>query len=321
MFAEDLLQDLRRDGYSPAAIATYVRRIGSRVAQRMPRHPELVRSVAGTAFVLFALQFGAALLLSWGIGRQLGVTYLVGSSLVLLCTCFWVLIHLGLIQGARDPEGVPPLRYVPIPIGLTMLRLVSIPAIVLLIGINRWSLVVWLYAASAFTDILDGLLARAFRSETRIGVVLDPLTDIVFNASVFVALADAGEIPWWVTGLVLARYGLLVFGTFALYVFHGPVRIQPTGFGKLTGVLSTVLLGLLLLGLAYWPPGLLLRLKEVFDVGLGLMALATIIQVIFIGLDNLKVSRPAPAEAPARASAEGAERPSKVVGEIRPPRR
>jgi cardiolipin synthase len=183
----------------------------------------------------------------------------------------------------------------------------------MLIGLDRWSLVVWLFAASAFTDILDGVLARAFRCETRIGVVLDPLTDIAFNASVFLALADAGELPWWVAILVLVRYGLLVFGTFALYVFHGPVRIQPTGFGKLTGLLSTVLLGLLLLGLAYWPPGLLLRLKEVFDVGLGLMALATIIQVIFIGLDNLKTLRPAAVVAP--------ERPAKVVGEIRPPRR
>lgn len=312
MFAEDLLQVLRQDGYTPSAIAAYARRIVSRVAQRMPRHPELVRSVAGTGFVLFALQFGAAVLLSLGIDRQLGVSYLIASSAVLLASCFWVLIHLALIHGARDPDGMRPLRYVPIPIGLTLLRLVSVPAIVMLIGIGRWSLVVWLFAASAFTDILDGLLARAFRSETRIGVVLDPLTDIIFNASVFVALAVAGELPWWVAVLMLVRYGMLVFGTFALYVFHGPVRIQPTAFGKLTGVLSTVLLGLLLLGLAYWPPGLLLRLKDVFDVGLGLMALATIIQVIFIGLDNLKAPRPVAEVEP--------ERPAKVVGAIRPPR-
>jgi cardiolipin synthase len=313
VFAEDLLQDLRRENYSPAAAATYVRRIGSRVVQRLPRHPELVRSVAATALVLFALQFGAALLFSLGIDRWFGVSYLLASSAVLLVSAFWVLIHLGLVNGAREPEGMPLLRHVPIPVGLTLLRLVSIPAIVMLIGAARWSLVVWLYAASAFTDILDGILARALRSESRIGVVLDPVTDIAFNASVFIAVAGAGQLPWWVAGAMLGRYALLVLGTFALYVLRGPVRIQPTAFGKLTGVLSTVLLGLLLLGLAYWTPALRLQLKEVFDVGLGLLAFATIIQVVFIGLGNLKSARP-PAAVPV-------ERPAKVVGEIRPPRR
>ena len=314
MFAEDLLQDLRREGYSAAAVATYLRRIGARVVQRLPRHPELVRSVAATAIILFALQFAAALLLSLGIDRGFGASYLISSSCVLLVSSFWVLTHLGLASDAREPEGGPPLRHLPIPVGLTMLRLVSIPAITMLIGAGRWSLVVWLYAASAFTDILDGYLARALRCETRVGVVLDPLTDIAFNASVFVALAREGQLPWWVSGAMLARYALLVLGTFALYTFRGPVRIQPTAFGKLTGVLTTVLLGLLLLGLAYWSPGMRHQLKEVFDVGLGLMAFATIIQVTFIGLDNLRSARPL-------AAVPAAERPAKVVGEIRPPRR
>src|SRR2546427_5457291 len=130
MFAEDLLRDLRRSRYAPSAIATYVRRIGARVVTRLPRHPELVRSVAATALILFAIQFGAALLLSWAYGRRFGVTYLVSSSAVLLLASFWILTHLGLIHATRDER---PMRRIPFPIALTMLRLVSIPAIVLLI--------------------------------------------------------------------------------------------------------------------------------------------------------------------------------------------
>jgi phosphatidylglycerophosphate synthase len=313
VFAEDLLQDLRRDRYAPSAVLAYVARITSRVVQRLPRHPGLVRSVAATALVLFALQFGASLLFSLGIDRRFGVTYLVSSSAVLLVAAFWVLIHIGLMHAAREPDGIRPLRFVPFPVVLTLLRLVSIPAIVMLVGAGRWALVVWLYAASALTDVLDGIAARALRCESRIGVVLDPLTDIAFNASVFLALAAAGQLPWWVTGAMLGRYALLVLGTFALYVFRGPVRIQPTAFGKLTGVLTTVLVGLLLLILAYGSVSFRVRLKEVFDVGLGLLALATIIQVVFIGLDNLKAVRP--------AVAPPEELPAKVVGEIRPPRR
>lgn len=310
MFAEDLLRDLRRAGFAPGAIAAYVRRIGARVVIRLPRHPELVRSVAATAFILFAFQFGAALLLSWAYGRRVGVPYLVSSSAILLLVSFWLLTHIGLVHGARDER---PMRRIPFPVVLTMLRLVSIPAIVLLIQHRAWHVVVWLFAISASTDVLDGVLARAFRSESRVGSVLDPLVDIAFNSSAFVALAVAGELPWWVTGLMLARYGLLVSGTFYLYVFRGPVRIQPTAFGKLTGVLTTLLLGLLLLGLASWSDTMRHRLKEVFDVGLGLLAFATIIQVIFIGLANKKSLEREP-------SADELPRAGKVVGDVRWPR-
>lgn len=311
MFAEDLLRDLRRDRYAPAAIATYVRRIGGRVVARLPRNVELVRSVAATGLILFAIQFGAALLLSWAFGRRIGVPYLISSSVVLLLVSFWILTHIGLMHGSRDEQ---PMRRIPFPVAITMLRLVSVPAIVLLILAGVWPVVVWLYVASASTDVIDGVMARAFRSESRIGSVLDPLVDIAFNSSVFVALALARELPWWVSGLMLGRYALLVLGTFYLYVFRGPVRIQPTAFGKLTGVLTTLLLGLLLLGLASWSEATRGRLKEVFDVGLGVLAFATIIQVIFIGLANKKALERDP------AAEEPAARAGKIVGDVRWPR-
>jgi len=311
MFAEDLLRDLRRAGYAPHAIVTYIRKIGSRVVQRLPRHAELTRSVAATALLLFTIQFAGALLLSWAYGRRVGVSYLVSSSAVLLLASFWVLIHVGLAQSTRDDR---PMKRLPFPVALTLLRVVSIPAIVLLIQEQMWHVVVWVYAISASTDVIDGVLARAFRSESRVGSVLDPLVDIAFNSSTFVALSRAGELPWWVTALMLSRYGILIAGTFYLYVFHGPVRIQPTAFGKLTGVLTTVLLGLMLLGLASWSDAMRLRLKEVFDVGLGLMAFATIIQVVFIGLANRKALEREPA-------ADEPPRTGRVVGDVRWPRR
>ena len=309
MFAEDLLAELRRDGFSPASLVTYVRRIGARVVRRLPLHAELARSVAATALVIFAIEFAAALLLSWAYERRVGVSFLIASSAILLVASFGLLFHVGLVDAAR---GGRELRRIPFPVALTLLRLVSIPAIVLLIHEHHWRAVVWIYAASASTDVIDGVVARAFRLETRIGSVLDPLTDIAFNSSVFVALTQVGELPSWVTGLMLLRYALLVFGTIYFYVFVGPVRIQPTAFGKLTGVLTTVLVGLLLLGLAAWNDVVRRQLRDVFDLGIGLLAFATIIQVVFIGLAN-KRSLEQPAVEP--------ELPGKVVGDVRWPRR
>ncbi|MBI4364854.1 MAG: CDP-alcohol phosphatidyltransferase family protein [Candidatus Latescibacteria bacterium] len=304
----DLLRELRQDGYSFHAIAQFVRVSLARVSRGLPEHPELVRPIAATALVLFVLQFIAALVLSSQVDRRVGVSYLVSSSLLLLFASFWVLTHVGLLLGYRDGQRVIRM---PIPIAITMLRFVSIPAIVLLIHEQRWTAVVWLFAASAFTDILDGVLARALHVETRVGALLDPLTDVAFNASVFIVLAQSGVVPWWVTGLMLARYALLVGGTVYLYLFYGPVRIQPTLFGKLAGVLTSVLLGFLLLGLSSWSEATRHRLKEVFDVGLGVMGLATIIQVVSIGLAN-RNAKPEPLEE--------AERPSKIVGDVRWPR-
>jgi len=304
----DLLRELRQDGYSFRAIARFIRVSLTRVSRGLPEHPELVRPIAATALALFAIQFVAALVLSTQVDRRVGVSYLVSSSMLLLFASFWVLTHVGLLLGSRDGQRVIRM---PIPIAITMLRFVSIPAIVLLIHEERWTAVVWLFAASAFTDILDGVLARALHVETRVGALLDPLTDVAFNSSVFIVLAQSGVVPWWVTGLMLARYALLVGGTVYLYLFYGPVRIQPTLFGKLTGVLTTVLLGFLLLGLSSWSEATQHRLREVFDVGLGVMGLATIIQVVFIGLANRNV-KPEPLEEESL--------PSKVVGDVRWPR-
>src|SRR5688500_15675866 len=224
MFAEDLLRNLRRDGFTPMAIWSYVRAIGARSVLRVPLHADSVRSVAATALVLFAVQFAAALYFSATFGRDFGVSYLVASSALLLIACFWVLAHLGLMVG---PGGERILRHLPFPVAITMLRLVALPAVVLFVRHEMWSVAVWVFIASALTDVLDGVLARALAMESRTGKVLDPLVDIVFNVTIFVTLAQVGQVPWWVTGLVLGRYALLVLGTFYLYVFHGPVHIEP----------------------------------------------------------------------------------------------
>ena len=321
MFAEDLLRDLRREGFTPASVSAYIRQVVARIVATLSERADLVRSVAATSFVLFVVQFGAAILLSLWFGRRMGVTYLIASSVTLLIASFWILAHIGL---AGTPE-VRSLRRIPLPVGLTLLRVAAVPAIVLLLREGRWSVVVWLFAASAFTDVLDGIVARALHMESVIGAVLDPAVDVFFNGTIFVALTVVGALPWWVAALMLARYGILTLGTCYLYLFHGPVKIQPTAFGKLTGLVTSVLVGFLLLGIAYWSDATRARLKEVFDVGLGVLAAATIIQVLFIGLVNrraldqdrlleeiLPSSQPSPP-----GSRTG---PGKVVGDVRWPR-
>lgn len=302
MFAEDLLREVRKSGYTPHAFVAYVRAIFVRVTRRLPLHAELVRSVAATSVLLFAVQFAGALTFSATMSRQIAVDYLIASSVILLIGTFWLLAHIGIMH---------PLKRIPLPVTLTMLRLVAIPAVVLLIGAHAWGAATWLYVASALTDVLDGVAARALKQESRVGKVLDPLADIAFNAAIFVALTSAGVVPWWVTTLVLTRYGMLVVGTIYLYVFHGPVRIEPTVFGKLSGLVTSMVVGLLLLGFATWTEPVRQRFHDVFVVGLAALSVATILQVVFIGLANKKSA----------ASEADVSRSKKVVGDVRWPRR
>jgi len=177
MFAEDLLREVRRAGYTPGALLAYVRAIFSRVTRRLPLHAELVRSVAATSMLLFAAQFAGALTFSATLGRRAGVSYLLSSSLVLLGATFWLLAHVGIAQG-RD--GGRALRRVPFPVTLTVLRLVSIPAILLLIQHRAWAAATWLFVASALVFV-PSTFCYAWLAPR-----IDPpeLTSIDVNASV-----------------------------------------------------------------------------------------------------------------------------------------
>ncbi len=88
-----------------------------------------------------------------------------------------------------------------IPNILTILRLVAAPAVaVMFLYFNRpladWFALI-LFILAAFTDFLDGYLARAWKQESKLGTMLDPIAD---KAMVIIALVVitgfSGMNPW-----------------------------------------------------------------------------------------------------------------------------
>ena len=63
------------------------------------------------------------------------------------------------------------------------------------------------FAIAAFTDFMDGYLARHFGVESKIGVFLDPLADKVLTFAGFICLAviDPTLFPWWAVILIMFR--------------------------------------------------------------------------------------------------------------------
>jgi len=88
---------------------------------------------------------------------------------------------------------------------LTILRLVLVPFVVSAILDGRHFLALALFAGAAVTDLLDGAVARRFRLATPVGAWLDPVVDKCLLSGVFLALACAGTVPWWLVFLIFGR--------------------------------------------------------------------------------------------------------------------
>ncbi|MEU3711823.1 CDP-diacylglycerol--glycerol-3-phosphate 3-phosphatidyltransferase [Streptomyces catenulae] len=94
---------------------------------------------------------------------------------------------------------------------LTMLRLVLVPAFVLLLmhGDGRdpaWRSFAWAaFAVAMITDVFDGHLARSYNLVTDFGKIADPIADKAIMGAALICLSLLGDLPWWVTGVILFR--------------------------------------------------------------------------------------------------------------------
>lgn len=82
-----------------------------------------------------------------------------------------------------------------VPNVLTMLRLASTPVLGYLILIDEMPYALALLAVSGFTDVLDGWLARRYKSATVFGSIADPAADKALMTVMVGSLAWRGLIP------------------------------------------------------------------------------------------------------------------------------
>ena len=301
MFVEEYLRDLRRDRFAPTALLSYARRVAARVRGEIYSNPGAVRSVWSVALGFFAAAFVAAVGMALLYDRHLAYDFFLHTALWILPTFAFVTFFLELL---RDRDGYR-LSALNIPVTLTLLRVVLVPGLALFLVDRHFHAALVVYGLAAATDIADGWVARRCHQITRLGTILDPQVDIVFNLTLFFALAAAGLLPGWVFGVAALRYALLLVGGACLYLFVGPVKIYPTLFGRLTGVVTTVLVAMLLV-LHAVGGHLRERLESLTVIALGVMLSATVIQVVVLGWYNLRVMT-------------GAAEPAggRVVGDVR----
>lgn len=107
-----------------------------------------------------------------------------------------------------------------------------------------------IFTVAVITDRFDGSLARTYGMVTEFGKLADPIADKMLIGAALIGLSMLGDVPWWVTVVILLReLGITVLRFVVLR--HGVI---PAGRGgKLKTLVQAVAIGLFVLPLHSWP--------------------------------------------------------------------
>jgi cardiolipin synthase (CMP-forming) len=300
MFIEEHLRELREQRFAPRAILTYVRRVAAQVRADWLANPLAVRSIWSVALAFFAITFLGSVAMSLAWDRALAYRFFVRTALWMLASFTFVTLYVGMLRD-RDGHRLSGLN---LPIALTLLRVSLVPGIALFLEERHFMVAFLTYTLASLSDVLDGWIARRWGMVTRMGTVIDPLVDVVFNLAMLAGLAAAGLLSPVVFWIGVTRYAVLVTGGTYLYLCVGPITIRPTFFGRFTGVVMCFLIALFTL---LWAlrSDVARTLTPLTEIALGVMLAATTVQIVIVGWYNLRVMTGAARDA------------SRVAGDVR----
>ena len=136
---------------------------------------------------------------------------------------------------------------------LTMLRVLMIPAFLLVLylgvpGANYWALAIFVIAS--LTDTLDGYIARHYNQTTDFGKFMDPLADKCLVTAAMLWFVEIGQMPGWALLVVIIRE----FGVSGLrMVAADKGRVIAAGWsGKVKTASTLVCIVLMLLPISPW---------------------------------------------------------------------
>jgi CDP-diacylglycerol---glycerol-3-phosphate 3-phosphatidyltransferase len=159
----------------------------------------------------------------------------------------------GVPDHAGDPVGTS--RWITLPNFLTLIRLLLVPVLAVLLltddGLDpalRWAATA-VFILAALTDLADGEIARRSGTVTTVGKIADPVADKALTGVALVGLSILGDLPWWVTLVILGRE-IAVTALRFIVIRHGV--IPASRGGKAKTVAQVVAIALYLAPLGDW---------------------------------------------------------------------
>ncbi len=153
-----------------------------------------------------------------------------------------------------------------VPNALSILRIFFVPLLVAALvqenvaiplgslQVTREWLALAIFLTAAFTDLLDGYLARRWKQVTTIGTLLDPIADKLLVSAALISLVEVRVLPGWMAILVIGRE-FAVSGLRAIAAAEG-YTIRASDLGKTKMLSQVIAISWLLLSVRH--PALLL---------------------------------------------------------------
>ncbi len=142
---------------------------------------------------------------------------------------------------------------------LTLLRIFFVPLLVAaLVQEGVWLpwpyqdhnlLALTIFLVAAFTDILDGYLARRWQQVTTVGTLLDPIADKLLISAALISLVQVRQLPGWMAILIVGRE-FAVSGLRSIAAAEG-YTIKASELGKTKTFVQVVAISLVLLSTSF----------------------------------------------------------------------
>jgi cardiolipin synthase len=135
---------------------------------------------------------------------------------------------------------------------ITLLRIALVVPLCWLISAGRYEGALVITAVAGLSDAVDGFLAKRFGWQSWIGGMLDPVADKLLLTAAFIWLVLAGELPIWLTAVVVGRDLAIVAGAVAYHMLIGRFDAAPSWLSKLTTTIQIAFVLIELLRLSGW---------------------------------------------------------------------
>jgi CDP-diacylglycerol---glycerol-3-phosphate 3-phosphatidyltransferase len=128
-----------------------------------------------------------------------------------------------------------------LPNALTLIRILLVPVLVVALTVETpggSTIAAIVFAIAAFTDGLDGYIARSRQSVTTFGKVMDPVADKLMIAAALISLVSLDRLAAWVAMVIIARE----FAVSGLRIAAGAqgVVIPASGLGKVKTIVQVL---------------------------------------------------------------------------------